>query len=100
VLHRLASGGDLIDSPGVRDYAPPVPAARDVASGFVEIHRAAAGCRFQDCLHVQEPGCAVRAAVEGGAIRSRRYDSYRRLLTLSREMGERFPDRRPGRPRR
>ena len=61
VLHRLASGGDLIDSPGVRDYAPPVPAARHVASGFVEIHRAAAGCRFQDCLHVQEPGCAVRA---------------------------------------
>jgi ribosome biogenesis GTPase / thiamine phosphate phosphatase len=101
VLHRLASGGDLIDSPGVRDYAPPVPEARHVASGFVEIHRAAAGCRFQDCLHTQEPGCAVRAAVEAGGIRQRRYDSFRRLLTLSREMGERFPDRRPGaRPRR
>jgi ribosome biogenesis GTPase / thiamine phosphate phosphatase len=100
VLHRLASGGDLIDSPGVRDYAPPVPAARDVASGFVEIHRAAAGCRFQDCLHVQEPGCAVRAAVEAGAIRARRYESFRRLLALAREMGERFPDRRPGRGRR
>lgn len=101
VLHRLASGGDLIDSPGVRDYAPPVPEARHVASGFVEIHRTAAGCRFQDCLHVQEPGCAVRAAVEGGLIRSRRYESFRRLLTLARGLGERFPDRRPGgRPRR
>lgn len=101
VLHRLASGGDLIDSPGVRDYAPPVPEARHVASGFVEIHRAAAGCRFQDCLHVQEPGCAVRAAVQAGAIRARRYESFRRLLTLARELGERFPDRRPGaRPRR
>ena len=100
VLHRLASGGDLIDSPGVRDYAPPLPAVRAVASGFVELERAAAGCRFQDCLHVQEPGCAVRAALDGGAIRPRRYESYRRLLGLAREMGERFPDRRPGRPRR
>ncbi len=100
VLHRLVSGGDLIDSPGVRDYAPPVPEARHVASGFVEIHRAAATCRFQDCLHVQEPGCAVRAAVASGQIRQRRYESFRRLLTLSRELGERFPDRRPGRSRR
>ncbi len=100
VLHRLASGGDLIDSPGVRDYAPPVPAARHVASGFVEIQRVAADCRFQDCLHVQEPGCAVRAAVERGQIRARRYDSFRRLLALARELSERFPDRRPGRPRR
>jgi ribosome biogenesis GTPase len=100
VLHRLASGGDLIDSPGVRDYAPPVPEARHVASGFVEIHRAAAGCRFQDCLHVHEPGCAVRVAVADGTVRQRRYESFKRLLTLSREMGERFPDRRPGRPRR
>jgi ribosome biogenesis GTPase / thiamine phosphate phosphatase len=100
VLHRLASGGDLIDSPGVRDYAPPVPAARHVASGFVEILRAAAGCRFQDCLHAQEPGCAVRTALDAGLIRPRRYESFRRLLALAREMGERFPDRRPGRPRR
>jgi ribosome biogenesis GTPase len=97
VLHRLASGGDLIDSPGVRDYAPPVPEARHVASGFVEIHRAAAGCRFQDCLHDQEPGCAVRAAVAAGQVRARRYESYRRLLALARELGQRFPDRRPGR---
>lgn len=46
VLHRLASGGDLIDSPGVRDYAPPPPSARDVGSGFVEIARVATGCKF------------------------------------------------------
>ena len=100
VLHRLASGGDLIDSPGVRDYAPPVPAARAVASGFVEIQGAAAGCRFQDCLHLQEPGCAVRAAVDAGAIRARRYESFRRLLALGRELEQRFPERRPGSPRR
>ena len=97
VLHRLASGGDLIDSPGVRDYAPPLPAPRAVASGYAEIAGAAAGCRFLDCLHDQEPGCAVRSGVASGKIRARRYESYRRLLALAREFAERYPERRPGR---
>ena len=96
VLHRLASGGDLIDSPGVRDYAPPLPAPRHVGSGFVEIERAAAGCRFQDCLHDAEPACAVHAAVSAGAVRARRYESYRRLLALAREHDARHPGRRGG----
>jgi ribosome biogenesis GTPase / thiamine phosphate phosphatase len=96
VLHHLSTGGDLIDSPGVRDFAPPLPQARDVASGFIEIATAAAGCRFQDCLHAAEPGCAVRDAVSRGTIRSRRFDSFRRLLGLAREMNDRFPSRRGG----
>jgi len=100
VLHRLATGGDLIDSPGVRDYAPPLLAAREIASGFVELSAAAAGCRFQDCLHVTEPGCAVRAAVAAGTIHARRFESYRRLLELAREFAARYPARRPGRPLR
>ena len=98
VLHVLASGGDLIDSPGVRDYAPPLPAVRDVGSGFVEVAAAAAGCRFQDCLHDHEPGCAVRATIAAGAISQRRFDSYRHLMTVARELAERFPDRRRERP--
>jgi ribosome biogenesis GTPase len=97
VLHSLASGGDLIDSPGVRDYAPPLPAVRELASGFVEIARSAAGCRFQDCLHDVEPGCAVLAGVAAGSIHPRRMHSYRRLLMLARELAVRYPDRRPGR---
>ncbi len=99
VLHRLASGGDLIDSPGVRDYAPPLPAVRTIASGFVELQAAAGGCRFQDCVHDAEPGCAVRAGVAAGTIRRRRFDSYRRLVTLAREFEARFPERRGARPR-
>ena len=95
VLHRLASGGDLIDSPGVRDYAPPLPAERAIGSGFREVSALAGGCRFQDCLHVTEPGCAVRGALAGGALRARRYDSYLRLLQLAREFAARRPDRRP-----
>jgi len=94
VLHRLASGGDLIDSPGVRDYAPPLPSVRDVGTGFVEIAALAAGCRFQDCLHAAEPGCAVRAALAAGALPARRFESYRRLLELAREFAARYPERR------
>jgi len=93
-LHVLASGGDLIDSPGVRDYAPPLPQVRDIGSGFLEIAAAAAGCKFQDCLHDTEPGCRVRASVADGAIRQRRYDSYRHLVSVGRDFDARFPERR------
>jgi ribosome biogenesis GTPase len=93
-LHVLAGGGALIDSPGVRDYAPPLPQVRDISSGFLEIHAMGAGCRFQDCLHDTEPGCAVRREVETGQIRRRRYESYRRLLAIGRDFDARYPDRR------
>ena len=95
VLHRLAGGGDLIDSPGVRDYAPPLPAPRSVASGFVEIAALATGCRFADCVHLEEPGCAVRLGVAAGRIWPRRFDSYRGLLALAREFAARPPARAP-----
>jgi len=80
--------GELADSPGVRDYAPPVVPLKDVQHGFAEIAALAGGCRFQDCVHLREPQCAVRAAVDGGAVDSRRYDSYRRLLNLTRQLDE------------
>jgi ribosome biogenesis GTPase len=81
--------GEIADSPGVRDYAPPVVPARDVQRGYVEVAARAGDCRFQDCLHLREPQCAVRAAVESAAIDARRYESYRRLLSLNRQLEER-----------
>ena len=93
VLHRLKGGGALIDSPGVRDYAPPLPLLREVASGFREIDTTARGCKFQDCLHLSEPGCAVQVALAQGLIHPRRYDSFRRLLTLTREFAARAANR-------
>jgi ribosome biogenesis GTPase len=77
--YPLAAGGTLTDSPGVRDFAPAVDQLDARTLGFPEIAARAAGCRFQDCRHLQEPGCAVIAAVEGGALSARRYESYRRL---------------------
>ncbi len=81
--------GELADSPGVRDYAPPIVPLADVKHGFPEVARHATGCRFQDCLHLREPQCAVAAAVATGEIDGRRYESYRRLVNLTRQLDER-----------
>jgi len=78
----LPEGGQLIDSPGVRDFAPAVEFLESRALGFAEVERLAGDCRFLDCRHLREPDCAVRAAAEGGALHPRRYESYRRLRRL------------------
>ena len=76
VLHRLPGGGELIDSPGVRRYAPSIEDTAALPSGFVEFAAVPGRCRFNDCSHVDEPECAVRGAVAAGAIDPRRYESY------------------------
>lgn len=80
--------GELADTPGVRDYAPPVVPAQQVQTGFREIAALTGKCRFLDCLHLREPQCAVQAAVEAGSIDPRRLESYRRLLNLTRQLDE------------
>jgi len=82
--YRLRPGADsaIVDAPGVRDFAPPASIVRAAERGFVEIHKFGLDCRFNDCRHLQEPGCAVRAAVSSERIAARRYESYRRLYRL------------------
>jgi ribosome biogenesis GTPase len=82
---QLPGGGAVIDSPGVRDYAPALLPAQVVA-GFREIAAAGQDCRFANCRHLREPGCAVKLAVEKGSISKRRYDSYRHLLALTEKL--------------
>ncbi len=89
-LFRLPGGGAVIDSPGVRGYSPPLPPPADVQRGYPEIVARADACRFQDCHHRAEPGCAVLRAVEAGEVSQRRYQSYAQLLQLA----ERFNDPR------
>ncbi len=86
VMLDLPDGGRVIDSPGVRDYAPAFASAAAVAAGFREIEGASSDCRFANCRHLQEPGCAVKAGVDSGAISARRYESYRRLLRLTEKL--------------
>jgi len=83
VLHRLPNGGELIDSPGVRDYAPYIQETREVQRGFREFAEPSANCRFDDCKHLAEPDCAVKAALVAGDIPEQRYESYKRLYELT-----------------
>lgn len=83
---ELPGGGHVIDSPGVRDYAPALNDRSQVMMGFREIQSAGQDCRFSNCRHLREPRCAVKAAVESGEISERRYESYRRLLALTERL--------------
>jgi ribosome biogenesis GTPase / thiamine phosphate phosphatase len=94
-MFDLPRGGHLIDSPGVRDFAPAVDRLDARSLGFVEVDRLAPQCRFSDCRHMREPGCAVQAATETGVMSPRRYESYRRLRRLFEELtAARGPERR------
>lgn len=79
-LYHLPGGGDLIDTPGVRGFSPFVDSERPVAYGFREIQTISEQCRFHNCLHREEPKCAVTMAVAQGQISSSRYDNYCKLL--------------------
>jgi ribosome biogenesis GTPase len=79
-LHRLPKGGELVDTPGVREYGlVDIPPA-DLAAYFPGFSSVETACRFRDCLHEEEPGCAVKAAVKAGLIPEERYAAYRTLL--------------------
>jgi len=79
-LYRLPAGGRVIDTPGVREFGLWRVRASAVLSHFRDVAEHAAGCRFRSCRHGEEPGCAVRAAVESGDLSPARLESLRRLL--------------------
>ena len=82
----LPCGGTIIDSPGVRDYAPALGSATMASSGFREIRAAASRCRFANCRHLREPGCAVKERVTSGSISPRRYESYKRIVNITKKL--------------
>jgi ribosome biogenesis GTPase len=80
IMYSLPFGGRLIDSPGVWEYGLWKMEAQELANGFIDLTEWHGHCRFNDCRHAGEPGCAVAAAVKQGKIMQWRYDAYRRLL--------------------
>ena len=81
-LYTFSFGGDLIDSPGVRDFMLwPMPVL-ELKEYFVEFQTVTDNCKFADCVHLNEPHCAIQAAVQTGQIQARRYDSYRGLARI------------------
>ena len=78
-LYHLPQGGELIDSPGVRSFRLGRLERRDIEQGFREFRPYLARCQFRDCSHAHEPGCAIRQAVDSGAIHPRRWENFLHL---------------------
>jgi ribosome biogenesis GTPase len=79
-LYHLPCGGDLIDTPGVRGFNPVIDDQQDLAEGFRDLRSIAQHCRFANCRHFNEPGCAVASAIVQGSLPVSRYEHYRKML--------------------
>ncbi|KPK37874.1 MAG: GTPase RsgA [Gammaproteobacteria bacterium SG8_47] len=79
-LYHLPGGGSLIDSPGVRDFALWSMSPESVAQGFREFRPFLGQCRFRNCAHGDEPGCALQEAASKGQISARRLNSYHAIV--------------------
>ncbi len=86
VMIPIPGNGSVIDSPGVRDYAPALASLQDAAQGFREVATIGQDCRFANCKHLREPGCAVKNAIEDNVISARRYESYKRVMNMTEKL--------------
>ncbi|MBT5291785.1 MAG: ribosome small subunit-dependent GTPase A [Thiotrichales bacterium] len=79
-LYHIPSGGDLIDSPGIREFQLDNLTNKEILSGFKEFKPFIGQCKFRNCAHINEPNCAIKQAVESGKINHKRYESYLVLI--------------------
>jgi ribosome biogenesis GTPase len=86
-LHPLDVGGYVVDTPGLGDLRFWEVGTHELGWCFREFRPHLGSCKFQDCSHEHEPGCAVIEAKESGAVSESRYASYLRVLEVSREQG-------------
>jgi len=79
-MHQMPFGGFVIDTPGIRGFGVVDMDRNEIYHFFREIFKKSKECRFNNCLHLDEPGCAVRSAVENGEIAFLRYKSYLNIM--------------------
>ena len=79
-IYHIPSGGDLIDSPGIREFQLDDFDAKQIVNGFREFKVLIGKCRFRNCQHINEPDCAVKVALDAGDINPSRYENYLNLL--------------------
>lgn len=84
-LVPLPDGGYVADTPGLQVLQLWAMDPDELAAGFPEFRALLGGCRFNDCRHLEEPGCAIRRALEDGRVAGHRYESYRTLLEEAEE---------------
>jgi ribosome biogenesis GTPase len=78
-LFRLDIGGFVVDTPGIREFGLSGLRRAELARFYPEMTAVQEGCRFSDCSHLHEPGCAVQAAVQQGLVSATRYHNYRKI---------------------
>ena len=78
-LFRLDIGGFVIDTPGIREFGLSGLRRAELARFYPEMTAVQGGCRFSDCSHLHEPGCAVQAALQQGLVSATRYHNYRKI---------------------
>jgi ribosome biogenesis GTPase len=79
-LYLIPEGGKLIDSPGVRDFTPANLERKEILNGFIELKPYRGRCKFANCTHDHEPGCAIKDALAKGEVSQQRVDSFRKML--------------------
>ena len=79
-LYHLPDGGALIDSPGVRDFTPWNRNKEDIVNGFIELKPYQGYCKFSNCTHTTEPGCAITEALDKGELSQQRVNSFKKML--------------------
>lgn len=79
-MYELPDGGSIIDTPGIKGFGTIEFSKEETSHYFREIFKISEDCRFNNCTHTHEPGCAVRAALEDHRISQSRYDSYLSIL--------------------
>lgn len=79
-MYPLSFGGFIIDTPGIKEFGLTAFNRSEIAERFPEMRSRMHGCRFHNCTHVHEPGCAVKEAVENGSISAARYNNYLGIL--------------------
>ena len=87
-LYHFPTGGELIDSPGVRSFRLGHVSSRDITEGFKEFRPFIGQCRFSNCRHTVEPDCALLEAVKAGKISADRFESYQRIITATEAMSD------------
>lgn len=85
-LYHLVTGGEIIDSPGVREFGLWHLDPQQIIQGFIEFNQFAGQCQFRDCKHLEDPGCALQEAVQLGKIAASRFDHYHRILESMAEV--------------
>jgi ribosome biogenesis GTPase len=92
-LHQLPGGGLLLDNPGMRELQL-IDSEEGIKATFSDIDGLAEKCRFKNCQHTSEPGCAVIEAIKTGRLEQRRLDNYHKLLAEQARNSESLADRR------